>query len=68
MIRLTSATSCTTHYVAARNIARITEAGASSQWHGIKSIVRTFDGQTLECRETANEIFSAIAKAEGGDA
>ncbi len=67
MISLTS-TSGTRHYVSTRNIARITEAGASSQWHGIKAFVRTFDGQTIECRETALEIHDAIAKAEGGEA
>lgn len=65
MIRLTSPNSSggTTHYLHPQAIARVTEAGASSQWHGIKSIVRTFDGETLECSETAHEINAAIAKA-----
>ena len=67
MIRVTSPTSSgyTTHYLALKTIARVTETGVSSQWHGIRSIVKTFDGQTLECSETAHEINAAIARAEG---
>jgi len=67
MIRLTSPNSSgyTTHYLAPQAIARVTEAGPSSQWHGIRAFVRTFDGAVLECSETAHEINAAIAKAEG---
>lgn len=71
MIRLTCPNSSgyTTHYVSPQNIARVTEAGVHSQWHGIRSFVRTFDGAVLECSETAHEINAAIAKAtEGGAA
>jgi hypothetical protein len=53
------------NYVAPANIARVTEAGPSSQWRGIRSIVRTLDGAVLECSETASEVAAAIAKAEG---
>jgi hypothetical protein len=53
-----------THYLAAQNIARITEAGASSQWHGIRSFVRTNDGQTIEATETADQIAALVTKAE----
>lgn len=65
MIRLTCPNSSgyTTHYVAPANIARITEAGASSQWHGIRSYVRTFDGETLECNETADMIRNMLIAA-----
>lgn len=65
MIQLTTPTSSgyTTHHVSPRNIARVTEAGASSAWHGIRSYVRTFDGAVLECSETPQEILEAIAKA-----
>lgn len=68
MICLTSPNSSgyTTHYIAPQAIARVTEAGTSSQWHGIRSYVRTFDGAVLECSETAHEINAAIAKATGG--
>ena len=53
MLRLTTPNSSgyETHYVAPANIARITEAGVSSQWHGIRSFVRLFDGAVLECSE-----------------
>lgn len=53
------------HYLSPANIARVTEAGASSQWHGIRAVVRTFDGATLEAQETAASIAKAI---EQGDA
>lgn len=44
------------HYLAPSAIARVQEAGTSSQWHGICAIVQTFDGQVLEVRERADEI------------
>jgi len=67
MIKLTSPTSygSTTHYVAPANICRITEAGASSQWHGIRSIVRLFDGTTLECSEGVKDIYAAVEELRG---
>lgn len=63
MITLTTPNSSgyTTHYVAKENIARITEAGTSSQWHGIRSYVKLFDGTTLECSETASYIANRLA-------
>jgi hypothetical protein len=64
MIRLTNPFHGSVQYVHPQAIARVIEAGASSQWHGVRSIVKTFDGQTLECSETANEITAAIAKAQ----
>lgn len=65
MIKLTCPTSTggTVHYVAPAAISRITEAGTSSQWHGIKSIVRLFDGGVLECSESASSI-SELANEE----
>jgi hypothetical protein len=62
MIKLTTITSSgyITHYVAPDNVARITEAGTSSQWHGIRSYVRLFDGDTLECSETVDHINRMI--------
>jgi len=63
MIKLTTPTG-TTRYVAPTAIACITEAGASSQWHGIKSYLKLFDGTTIECSETAEQVNAAIA-AEG---
>lgn len=51
------------HYVSPSAIASITEAGASSQWHGVKAIVRLFDGRVIEASETAQEI-AALAAAK----
>ncbi len=47
-------------YLAPASIASVTEAGASSQWHGICAIVRTFDGQVQEVRERAVDIASQV--------
>ena len=44
------------HYLAPGAIARVQEAGTSSQWHGICAVVHMFDGQVLEVRERADEI------------
>lgn len=60
MIRLTTPHSGLAHYVAPDNIARISEAGTSSQWHGIRSIVRLVDGGVLECCEDASSISKSI--------
>lgn len=67
MIRLTCPNSSgySTHYVSPKNIARVTEAGVSSQWHGIRSIVRTLDGAVLECSEPAAQINDMVQKATG---
>lgn len=65
MIRLTSVSNSgtITHYVSPRNIARVSEASISSQWHGIQSIVRTFDGDLIECCETARDINAQVDDA-----
>jgi hypothetical protein len=51
-------------------IARVVETGASSQWHGIKAVVTTFDGQRYEVGQTVREIEQLIeadaAKAAPG--
>ncbi len=65
MIRLTDING-QTHYLAPETIARITEAGASSQWHGIRAFVRTSEGRTIEARETADEIGSWVISAARG--
>lgn len=41
-------------------IAQVTEAGASSQWHGIRAYIKTFDGRTLEVRDSVTEIRSKL--------
>jgi len=66
VIRLTTPNSSgyETHFVDPRNIARITEAGVSSQWHGIRSFVRLFDGAVLECSEVAADIAEQVSAAK----
>lgn len=61
MIRLTTQQGA--HFVNLENIARISEAGVSSQWHGIRSFLKLFDGTTLECHETASDIAKQISDA-----
>ena len=41
-------------------IAQIAEAGTSSQWHGIRSVIRTFDGQVIECREDMADVLARL--------
>ena len=48
------------HYLAPDNITRLTEAGASSQWHGIRTFVKTRDGVTLEVQERVDEITAQM--------
>ncbi len=50
-------------HLAPAAIASVTEAGASSQWHGICAIVHTFDGQVLEVRQRADDIVRQIKEA-----
>lgn len=49
------------HFLAPTAIARVQEAGDSSQWHGICAIVHMFDGQVLEVRERADEIAHQLS-------
>lgn len=67
MVHLTTPTSSgyVSHWVSPNAIARITEAGVSSQWHGIRSYVKLFDGQTLEVSEAADQINKAIVQQKG---
>ncbi|RRV49017.1 hypothetical protein [Pseudomonas sp. p106] len=48
------------HFLAPNAIARVQEAGTSSQWHGVCAIVHTFDGQMLEVRERAADIARQV--------
>lgn len=49
-------------FLAPSAVAEIIEAGPSSQWHGIKAYIRTFDGRTIEVRESASEIARMLQK------
>ena len=50
-------------YLHPNAIARITVASASSQWHGIRSIIRTFDGAVIESSDDADYLIRMIAAA-----
>lgn len=52
-----------TMFVAPSAIASVTEAGTSSQWHGIRSIVRLFDGKAIEASQTAQWVVEQIRRA-----
>lgn len=52
------------HFVAATAIARISETGPSSAWHGIRSIIYLADGKVIECNQTADEV-RRLVEAEG---
>lgn len=54
------------HYIAPGSILCVAETGPSSQWHGIRAIVKTMDGQTIEARETAKAIADAVAASVPG--
>lgn len=54
------------HYLAPAAIARVQEAGTSSQWHGVCAIVHTFDGQVLEVRERAADIAAQVGMRREG--
>mgnify|MGYP003583555458 CR=1 FL=1 len=62
MIKLTDTEGRAT-YLAPDAIAQITEAGTASHWHGIRCYVKTFDGKTIEARETADEVLRLLAGA-----
>lgn len=48
--------------LAAQAIASVRETGASSQWHGIRAIVKCFDGETIEVQEQAKDIVNQWEK------
>ena len=67
MIKLSDSNGQTV-YLAPAAIASIQEAGASSQWHGIRAFVKTFDGRTIEAQQTAELIAQQVETAGRGDA
>ena len=52
------------HHVSAENIARVSEAAVSSQRHGIRSYVMLFDGGTIECQQTDQEVAQLVEYEE----
>ena len=63
MIKLTTPEGRTV-YLSPKAIAYVQEAGASSHWHGIRSYIKCFDGKTIDCEETAEQVNAAIAAQE----
>ena len=52
------------HLLNTEAISRVTEAGASSQWHGVRTIIRMIDGSIIESRSTINEIGAQLESGE----
>lgn len=52
------------HYLHKNAIAQISEAGVSSQWHGIRAYIKTFDEKTIEVIETPEQITAMLAERE----
>ena len=48
------------HHLALAAIAKVSEASLSSRWHGIRSYIKTFDGDELGVREDAQQILAQI--------
>lgn len=55
-------------FVAAEAIASVAEAGNSSQWHGIRSFVKLFDGEVIECSKPAADVAAAVRLARAAGA
>lgn len=58
MIKVSDSKGMTT-FVPPGIIERIVEAGPSSQWHGVRTYIKTIHGNTIECAETAEELRAA---------
>ena len=53
-----------THAIHPDAIARLVEPGTSGKWHGVNCYVKTFDGDTIEVRESVSEIMQTLAATE----
>ena len=53
-----------THAIHLDAIARLVEPGSSGKCHGANCYVRTFDGDTIEVRESVSEIMELIKSAQ----
>ena len=53
-----------THAIHHDAIARLVEPGTSGKWHGVNCYVKTFDGDTIEVRESVSEIMQTLAATE----
>ena len=52
-----------THAIHPDAVARLVEPGTSGKWHGVGCYVKTFDGDTIEVRESVFGIMQILAAA-----
>lgn len=60
MIKINAALSSKSHYLAASAIAQISDTDAASQYRGIRSVIKTFDGDRIESNEPASVIAAQV--------
>lgn len=48
------------HFLSPLAVAGVSETSASSQWHGVRAIVKLHDGSIIEALDTARSIASRI--------
>lgn len=51
-------------YVSSKSISCIEPASNSAAWHGVRSIVRLFDGRVLEVSENPEQVLAAMREGE----
>ncbi|QIL72311.1 hypothetical protein G7048_19305 [Diaphorobacter sp. HDW4B] len=52
------------HLLNADGIVRVSEAGTSSQWHGIRSWITMMDGKTIDCQQNVQEVKKLLLDDE----
>ena len=52
------------HLLNPDGIVRVSEAGTSSQWHGIRSYIVTMHGKTIECQQSVQEVQKLLQALE----
>lgn len=52
------------HMLNPDGIVRVSEAGASSQWHGVRSFIETMHGTTIECQQSVQEVRKLLQARE----
>lgn len=52
------------HLLNPDGIVRVEEAGASSQWHGIRCHIKTSDGAIIECQQSIQDVRKLLQALE----
>ena len=52
------------HLLNPDGIVRVEEAGASSQWHGIRCHIKTSDGAVIECQQSIQQVRKLLQSLE----